>query len=99
MQTYNYAEEILKDEEYPLPQTNYVKIFSFTTDEGFINNPGETRTFNTDEPYKFATSNIAADKKENAYEIGYKNDGITTEVDKGSGLNKSTSDRNNEMQK
>ncbi len=89
MQTYNYAEEILKDEEYPLPLTSYVKGFSFLTDDGYLNNLDDNSITNTDEPYKFTTGNLAADKKEKAYEEGIKNDGITIE-DGHAGLNGST---------
>ena len=90
MQTYNYAEEILKDEEYPLPQTSYVKGFSFLTDDDYLNNLDDNSITNTEEPYKFTTGNLSADKKEKAYEEGIKNDSIPMEDDYGGGLIKHT---------
>ncbi len=77
MQTYNYAEEILKDEEYPLPQTSYVKGFAFTTDAGYLNNLDDNRITYTDAQYKFITGNLAAHRKEKAFGEGTKNDGIS----------------------
>ena len=82
MQTYNYAEEILKDEEYPLHQSSYAKDFSFTSNDGYLYNLDEHGTVNTNVTYKFTKGNIAAYKKENAFREGIKNDGITIADDK-----------------